>query len=250
MKKRKKNPVVTLIFLAALGIFLFAVVNLGVIFLRYYKEDSAYRKLESFAVLENLPPENTEADAPYLSPIDFASLKEINSDTIAWIYFENTDINYPVVQGEDDDFYLHHDFYREESSSGCIFMDTQATPDFLSDNSFLYGHNMKNKSMFARLNQYAEESFYQENKTFLIYTPTETRRYEIYSCYPAKLDWDSFTYQFETKEDYAAWLKKVKERSLYDTGVIPDSSQPTVTLMTCTPKGSNYRFLVHGRLME
>lgn len=250
MKKRKKNPVLTLIFLAALAVFLFAAVKLSMIFLRYYKEDASYKGLESFAEQKIPLPDSTEKDAPYISPIDFPSLKEINSDTVAWIYFENMDINYPVVQGEDDDFYLHHDFYKEESTSGCIFMDSQATPDFLSDNSFLYGHNMKNKSMFAKLNQYSEESFYQENKTFLIYTPTETRRYEIYSCYPAKLDWDSFTYQFETKEDYAAWQITVKERSLYDTGITPDSSQPTVTLMTCTPKGSNYRFLVHGRLME
>ncbi len=250
MKQRKKNPVFILIFLAALAVFLFAAIKLGTFFFRYYKEDASYKKLEVFAALDDLPPENTEKETQYISPIDFTSLKEINPDTIAWIYFENMDINYPIVQGEDDDFYLHHDFYKEKSTSGCIFLDTEATPDFLCDNSFIYGHNMKNKSMFAKLNQYAEESFFQENKTFLIYTPTETRRYEIYSCYPAKLDWDSFTYQFENKEAYAKWQATVKGRSLYDTKVTPDSSQPTVTLMTCTPKGSNYRFLVHGRLMD
>lgn len=248
MKKRKKNPVFTLIFLAALAVFLFAAIKLGTLSFRYYKEDASYKGLEQYAA-EDLLPDNA-TDAPYVSPVDFTSLEEINPDIIAWIYFENIDINYPVVQGEDDDFYLHHDFYKEKSTSGCIFMDTQATPDFLSFNSFLYGHNMKNKTMFAKLNQFTDESFYQENKTFLIYTPAKTRRYEIYSCYPAELGWDSFTYQFEKKEDYAAWQNTVKKRSLYDTGIVPDPSQPTVTLMTCTPKGSNYRFLVHARLMD
>jgi sortase B len=254
MKQRKKNPVFILIFLAALAVFLFAAIKLGTFFFRYYKEDASYKKLEVFAALDDLPPENTESLFYFHNAIVvllryYIPIKDILSSQIL-IYFENMDINYPIVQGEDDDFYLHHDFYKEKSTSGCIFLDTEATPDFLCDNSFIYGHNMKNKSMFAKLNQYAEESFFQENKTFLIYTPTETRRYEIYSCYPAKLDWDSFTYQFENKEAYAKWQATVKRRSLYDTKVTPDSSQPTVTLMTCTPKGSNYRFLVHGRLMD
>lgn len=250
MKKRKKNPVFILLFFAALAVFLFAAINIGMLSFRYYKEDASYRSLKRYAAQDAPQPENADEETPFVSPVDFASLKEINPDTIAWIYFENTDINYPVVQGEDNEFYLHHDFYKEESSSGCIFMDTQSAPDFLSDNSFLYGHNMKDKSMFARLNQFADESFYQENKTFTVYTPTQTRQYEIYSCYPAELGLDSFDCQFEQKEDYAAWQKTVTERSLYDTGVSPDPSEPTVTLMTCTPKGRNYRFLVHARLME
>ena len=122
--------------------------------------------------------------------------------------------------------------------------------DFSSENSFIYGHNMKNRSMFAKLNQYSDPKFYEEHTDFLIYTPEGTNRYRIYSCYPAELDWDSFTYEFDSREDYAAWQKTVKERSLYDTGITPDASSNTVTLMTCTPKGSSYRFLVHGVLVE
>ncbi len=248
MKTKKKNPAVVLLFFAALIVFLFAAIKLSAVFFRYYQEDSSYKKLEDYAAVESPVPKDTQ-EGSYISPVDFVALTEINPDTIGWIYFENIDINYPIVQGDDDDFYLHHGFYKEENTSGCIFMDTEASPDFSSDHSFLYGHNMKNKSMFAKLNDYAEESFFQENKTFLIYTPTETRRYEIYSCYIAELGMDSFTYSFDDKESYAGWQKTVKGRSLYDTGVTPDPAEPTVTLMTCTPKGSNYRFLVHGRLI-
>ncbi len=248
MKKRKKNPVFILIFLAALAVFLFAATKLGSTFYRYYDEDSAYRDLESFAELDQ--PQTGTNESSYVSPIDFDSLAEINPDIIGWIYFETMDINYPIVQGEDDDFYLHHGFYKEDNNSGCIFMDTEGSPDFSSMNAFIYGHNMKNKSMFAKLNQYVEEEFFLENKTFLIYTPTEMRRYEIYSCYQAKLGSDSFTYSFDDPKEYAKWIETVKGRSFYDTGVTPDASDLTVTLMTCTPRGSNYRFLVHGRLME
>ncbi len=250
MKKKKKNPAFKIAFFLALIVFLFAATRLGMFFYRYYKEDSSYKELETYAELDETPPPATAEAPQYVSPIDFSSLQELNPDTIAWIYFENMDLSYPVVQGEDDDFYLHHGFYKEENTSGCIFLDTQSAADFSSDNSFVYGHNMKNKSMFAKLNQYTDEAFYRENTTFLVYTPTATKRYEIYSCYPAELDWDSFTYQFDSPEAYALWQTTVKGRSLYDTGVVPDVSQKTVTLMTCTPKGSDYRFLVHGRLIE
>lgn len=248
MKQRKKNSVLRILLLAVLAVFLFAAGKLGTIFFRYYKEDASYDKLEAFAKLngEAAP----QANAEYVPPVDFAALSELNPDVIGWIYFETMDINYPIVQGEDNEFYLHHGFYKEENNSGCIFMDTESSPDFSSENSFLYGHNMKNKSMFAKLNQYEEESFFQDNKTFVIYTPEKMMRYEIYSCYPAELSLDSFTYRFETREEYAKWMETVKSRSLYDTGVTPDASDLSVTLMTCTPKGGNYRFLVHGRLAE
>ena len=248
MKQRKKNPVLIIFLISVFLVFLFAAIQLGIIFFRYYKEDSAYSKLEAFANIGEETP--FKENDTYVSPIDFSSLSELNPDVIGWIYFETMDVNYPIVQGEDNDFYLHHGFYKEENNSGCIFMDTESSPDFSSENSFIYGHNMKNQSMFARLNQYAEESFFQENKTFVIYTPTSMMRYEIYSCYPARLDLDSFTYRFDTQDEYAKWMETVKGRSLYETGVTPDASEKTVTLMTCTPKGSNYRFLVHGRLME
>ncbi len=109
---------------------------------------------------------------------------------------------------------------------------------------------MKNKSMFAKLNQYSDPDFYPEHTDFLIYTPQGTNRYRIYSCYPAELDWDSFTYEFDNQEEYAKWQQTVKGRSLYDTGITPEPGQNTVTLMTCTPKGSSYRFLVHAVLVE
>lgn len=248
MTRKKTNRIVLILFVAALAVFLFAAVKLGTIFFGYYKEDSAYKELEAFADFKEEQP--AEEGTLYHSPIDFESLLAINQETIAWIHFETMEINYPIVQGTDDDYYLHHGFYKEENKCGCIFMDTQSKADFSSENSFIYGHNMKNKSMFAKLNQYTDPAFYAEHTDFLIYTPTGIRRYKIYSCYPAELDWDSFTYAFENRDDYAKWQETVKGYSLYDTGITPDSSHNTVTLMTCTPKGSSYRFLVHGIQVE
>ena len=247
MKSKKRSPVFLIVFLTALAVFIVTTIKLATIFLGYQKEDSVYKELEQFAEVD---PADTADTLHYNSPIDFESLWEINQETIAWIHFETMEINYPVVQGEDDDFYLHHGFYKEENNCGCIFMDTTSKADFTSENSFIYGHNMKNKSMFAKLNQYSDPDFYPEHTDFLIYTPQGTNRYRIYSCYPAELDWDSFTYEFDNQEEYAKWQQTVKGRSLYDTGITPEPGQNTVTLMTCTPKGSSYRFLVHAVLVE
>lgn len=127
MKHKKNLTLFFIVFAAALAVFLFAAVKLGFIFWGYYEEDSVYKELESFADIEKMETSET-TDAPYVSPIDFPSLLEQNSDTVAWIYFETMDINYPVVQGEDDDFYLHHGFFKEENNCGCIFLDSESAP--------------------------------------------------------------------------------------------------------------------------
>ena len=129
-------------------------------------------------------------------------------------------------------------------------MEAENAGDFSDDNTFIYGHNMKDKSMFAKLNQFKDEQIYKENPEFLIYTEDGIYRYSIFSCYVAETSWDSFTYQFANHEAYGEWLQTVTDRSLYDTGITPTQEQKTVTLMTCTSAGDNYRFLVHGTLTE
>ena len=157
---------------------------------------------------------------------------------------------YPIVQGTDNDYYLTHSFEKEEIKCGSIFMEAENASDFSDDNTFIYGHNMKDKSMFAKLNQFKDKQIYKENPEFLIYTENAIYRYSIFSCYVADISWDSFNYQFATEDAYGEWLQAVKNRSIYDTGVTPQKDQKTVTLMTCTPSGENYRFLVHGALAE
>ena len=173
-----------------------------------------------------------------------------NNDIIAILKIENTDLESIVVKTTDNDYYLTHSFEKEEIKCGSIFMEAENASDFSDDNTFIYGHNMKDKSMFAKLNQFKDEQIYKENPEFLIYTENAIYRYSIFSCYVADISWDSFNYQFATEDAYGGWLQTVKNRSIYDTGVTPQKDQKTVTLMTCTPSGENYRFLVHGALAE
>ena len=246
MKRKKTDWKFMLIFLAALAVFLFAAVKLGLLLMEYGKGQQEYQELEELAAAADTGEEKGTGEFS----VDFDALRAINPDIIGWIRFEHMDISYPIVQGTDNEYYLSHNFYKEEMRCGSIFMEVQNMPDFSDDNSFLYGHNMRDKSMFAKLNEFQDKQVYKENPEFLIYTPKGVLRYEIFSCHVAEVGEDSFTCKFGSKKQYAQWQKTVTEQSLYDTGVKPEAAQKTVTLMTCTPAGDNYRFLVHGVLTE
>lgn len=247
MRQGKRDFKSTIIFLLALAIFVYAIIRLGMIFREYAKGQKSYDKLGEFTSGTDI---GKSGELPEDFSVDFQALKAINPDIVGWIRFENMDISYPIVKGTDNEYYLTHSFEKEKIKCGSIFMEAENASDFSDDNTFIYGHNMKDKSMFAKLNQFKDEQIYKENPEFLIYTEDAVYRYSIFSCYVADISWDSFQYQFATEDTYGEWLEKVTDRSIYDTGIVPQKEQKTVTLMTCTSAGDNYRFLVHGALAE
>ena len=156
--------------------------------LKEYEEgDSAYTDVEQYVTVgedgqkdENPSDENTNINWP---AVDFAALKEINPDIVAWVYIEGTEINYPVVQGTDNQYYLKHLFNGKWNSSGCIFLDRRNEPDFSDRHSIIYGHHMKNGTMFSGLTQYKKQEFYQAHPTILLITPEQNIRVEIFAGY-------------------------------------------------------------------
>ena len=111
-------------------------------------------------------PVETEPEKPYVSPIHFEELMEENPDTVGWIKVPDTNIDYPIVQGTDNDFYLNHDFYGKESVGGSIYLDFESQGDFVGRNNILYGHNMKNGSMFKDVIYYKDEKYFKEHQYF------------------------------------------------------------------------------------
>ena len=175
------------------------------------------------------------------------NLKELNPDCIGWIRFENIDISYPIMQGEDNEYYLKHTFEGQAVTAASIFMDANNHADFSDQNTFIYGHNMKDKTMFGKLNNYKDEEFYKENPYFYIYTQDYTYRYDIFSCYLARVDNEvDFYTQFASDEQFQEFLDGVKAQSAYDTGVEVTPEDKVITLMTCNKAGYDYRFLVHA----
>lgn len=247
--RKKPDWKFTVPFLIAFAVFLFAAVKLGLMLWEYYKGGQEYRHLEKSAVAAEKDTDSPK-DGESGFFVDFEKLREINPDVVGWIHIEKLGISYPIVQGEDNEYYLAHTFHKEENKCGSIFMEAENQKDFSDQNTFVYGHNMKDRSMFARLNEFQEEETFRENPEFYIYTPKSVLRYKIYSCQIAALGGEAFRRQFSSVDDYGRWQEEVQEQSLYDAGGKPDPDQKTVTLMTCTPAGEGYRFLVHGALEE
>ena len=161
---------------------------------------------------------------------------EANSDTVGWISIEGTAVDYPVMQTpENPDFYLYHGFDRQPSAGGMIFMDADCRPNG-GNNSILYGHHMKNGTMFAQLEQYQSEEFYEEHKEILFDTLEETSCYQVFSvfCLSASEAEELSKYLLaETEDDFKAVVELAERKNLYDTQKVPGWPERLLTLVTC-----------------
>lgn len=182
------------------------------------------------------------------NPIDFESLQEVNEDIIGWLKVNALDISYPIAQGEDNDYYLHRTFEGVENFAGCIFMEYQNSSDFSDKNTIIYGHNMKNGSMFGKLKKFYEEGVYESKPYFWIYTPDKIYRYDIFSCSQVGAYSDTYQITFSEDEDFETYIKRAFESSIVDgTAIDVDADDKIVTLSTCTGNEAT-RFVVQGKL--
>lgn len=186
----------------------------------------------------------------------YANLYEENKDLAGWLSIEGMKIDYPVMQCEDDEYYLHHDFYGKESKYGCLYVRGQADLD-AGTNFIIYGHNMKDGSMFGELDLYLKESFYKEHPAISFDTLYEERTYDIISVFQSQvynMDDDVFKYyQFyvaDTQEEFEDFYGNIKELSLYDTGVEAKYGDTFLTLSTCAYHVSDGRLVVVAKRIK
>ena len=169
-----------------------------------------------------------------------------NPDFTGWIYLDKTILNYPVVQGKDNEYYLDHTFYGVENSNGCIFIDYRLDLEADNYNTIFYGHNMKTGAMFALLKKYARQDYFEAHKYIVYVTEDGPYLISVFSAYTVSVESDSWKIDFTDEEDYAAWLEKVSDASEIDTGITPTTNDRVVTLSTCTFVFEDARFVVHG----
>ena len=144
--------------------------------------------------------------------IDFKKLKSQNQDIAGWIYIRGTTIDYPIVQGKDNEEYLHQDFNKKKSSSGTIFLDNNCKKDFTSDNNIIYGHHMKNGTMFAQLLKFREKSFLKKHNEIMIFTPDRTIHLKVISAYAQKAQ-NKIPVTFANDKQKKAYIKKIESMS-------------------------------------
>ncbi len=251
--KRLEKWLLIVAFVAAIGIFLFAFGKVIEICKEYEKGDKTYEKLEKYVETKEKTeqePEGLETagESSEEKQIDFEGLKAVNPDVIAWIELPALDISYPVVQGEDNQYYLSHLFTGEENSNGSIFADYHNQPDFSDQNTILYGHNMRSGSMFGTLERYQERKFWESAPCFYIYVPGTVYEYRIFSCYAGRTGGSAYIYRFQEKEAFGAFLQDICRYADYQTGIEVSENDRIVTLSTCVNSARDYRYIVHGKL--
>ena len=180
--------------------------------------------------------------------IDFTKLKSMNPDTVAYIKVNNTNIDYIVVKGENNEYYLDHNFNREANKSGWIFADSSNKFDGTDKNIIIYGHNTVDKSMFGTLRRVLTDEWYEkeENRKVILVTENGMNKYEVFSTY--KIEKEEYYIQtyFKDEEEFGRFVKELKSRSIYDYKVDVNKDDQILTLSTCSDQGKK-RVVLHAK---
>ncbi len=182
--------------------------------------------------------------------VDFESLLKTNNETVGWINVNNTNINYPFVQGVNNSYYLNHSFDKSYNSAGWVFMDYRNNKEMNNKNTILYAHGRIDKTMFGSLYKTQYPAWYQNksNHIIRISTPSVNMSYQIFSVY--KIEEESYYIQtdFNSDDDYLEFLNTIKGRSKYDFNVELTVNDKILTLSTCA--NDKERYVVHAKLIK
>ena len=262
-----KSHIRTLLAGILLLVFLYSGWQLFRIYGDYRAAEEQYTALEEYIsppAVSSRPdpaPTNTEpeegaveedplpSEEPLWPRVDFEALAEINPDIVGWLTIEGTAVNYPVVQGEDNDYYLNHRFDRKRSGAGCLFLDVKNGADFGDPNQIVYGHYRKDHTMFRELVNYKEQEFFDAHPTGWLVTPTAVYRLEFFSGYVSDVYGEAWKTEFSGSE-YPQWLASCREKSAFFSAVVPTAKERVLTLSTCSYEFDNARFVLHAVLIE
>ena len=196
--------------------------------------------------------ENNESEAKVKDDklSNLKALQEINDDVIGWIRITDTNIDYPVVKGVDNEYYLKHNVRKESSQSGSIFMDYRNQGGNRDLNTIIYGHNMRDGSMFEELTNYKKKDFFIEHPIIELTTLDGQTQWQIFSVYISNTNFNYIKTAFSNDEEYLDFLTELKEKALYDTDVDITGEDIILTLSTCTYEFNDARFVIHAKLLE
>lgn len=260
---------------ACMAVFLYAAVNLVMIFVEYDKAKTTYENIIEEYVTYDDPvvdeadtnPEDAGGEGSQeekeekedatkkkfkfaKANVDFEKLQKANKDVVGWIQFETFSLSYPIAHDNGSNYYLTHTINKKENTSGSIYIPVQNSGDFNDTNTIIIGHNMKNGTMFGLLGRYKEKSYYQYNQYFYIYTPEGDRKYQIFSVYIGDEDGPAYSIYGSHSEEYGKFLQSLKKQSMYETGVEVGLEDKIVTLSTCVTSPKTKRLILHAKLVD
>ena len=262
MNRATKKGVMRILTLLCLAVFLFSAWKLVGIFQEYREAEQLYNDAANeFTTLNSdqdkehaVPVPSMREQAPV--EVDFSNLLKINDDIIGWIYMEDTVVNYPLLQGENNLYYLDKTLYKKYLASGSIYLDCDNEPDFSDAHSIIFGHNMKNHTMFGDLSDLRDEDYLKEHPYVdLILTDGTWMRYEICSMYRAHVEDGTFRAPLNKAKNFKPFMELITEKNMYadselDLPVVQDEDK-VLTLSTCTEDSADLeRFVVHAVLVS
>ena len=217
------------------------IVLIFIIFICAYKilyKIGEYKKADD--IYEKIRIEKEEVNDAYID----------NEDYRGWIKVENTNIDYPILQGNDNAYYLDKDINKEYLASGSIFMN-YLNNGFNDENTVLFGHNMKNGTMFGQLKKYKESDFFYGNNDIDIELSNgDNLKYKVFSVYITNVEDNYIKTKFDNKDEYKDFLERIKNKSIYKSEIDLNEDDKIITLSSCSYEFDDARIVVHGKLIN
>ncbi len=216
----------------------------------YLEKDEVNNMREDFSASSTEPEKKPEVKVDV--PVDFKAMQNINEDIYAWINIPGTPVDYPVLQNTVNEYYLNRDIEKKYSVYGSVFSENYNTKDFSDFNTILYGHNMKNQTMFGSLKNFRDDKFFEENRYIIIYMPNRILKYEIF----AACTWDNkhilASRNFDLAENRTTYLEEIMSvrdmNSQFNRDIEVTADDRIITLSTCMNDKAK-RFIVSGVLI-
>ena len=180
----------------------------------------------------------------------YEQLLEINKDVVGWINVPNTKIDYPIMQSYDNLYYLDKTINLEKNRAGSIFMDFRNSGDGQDKHTIIYGHHMRDGTMFKGLIKYENEDFFNNQNIIQVDTLFEEQKWEVFCAYVTGIDFDYLRTHFNTPDEYTTFLTMIQEKSLFPSDVVLTENDQILTLSTCTYDYNEARLVVHAKKIQ
>ena len=269
MVKRRASIKAQILLIATVsltGILIAALMMLTVTFIHYRQDETRYADARALAVQTTAPlrtrslmippPEPTVSLEPEETPpiqVDFAALRKEGKNVLGWLYSANTLINYPITYYSNNTYYLSHDYTGTRSEGGALFFDCRLTKQLIEQNIIIYGHHMKNRSMFGGLLQYQKQTYYDEHPTMYLLTPEKNYRIELFAAQFTNSEQEQFPVWFESEQQRETYVQTAMATSTFTCGDIEyHPEDQIISLVTCAYSDyiQDAKFQVIGWLIE
>lgn len=262
MKKSKKKIFYDILVVFFAAVLVFSLYKIADYYLQNKKSTdfntSVANEFVTYEENEEPLPENSsstkEDEVSYYhakipASVNFDKLMNKSKDIVGWLFNQNGVINYPIVQAEDNDYYLDRLIDGTKNANGSIFMESVNKSDFSDRNTIIYGHSMKNGTMFGTLLRYRYQYYYNEYPEFYIYTPSKNYRVDVFAAYETNTE-DKVYSLMNSSSEFNEFLTYAFSKSKITTGVSVGADDKIITFSTCAYSDENSRFIVCGKLVE